>query len=271
MPADNFSRTPKLFPGICRWSNGSAFLQEGNATLSTTGITSSLLSQITSTPSTANQLVTDLNLLSQDLQGGNLSAAQEDYVTLSQDALNGVTSAAAGSSASGITVNLLSDISSSSTSSSAFVSELNQLGSDLQTGNLGSAQSDMLSLDSTALNAASGAGPSNGSNGASSAVTSSAAVSSSADSKQLIQAIVQGMAAGDNSDVSSAMSELASISTSSAGVRILEQQSQNYGASAGSTSPSSTASTSASSISQLMQSLENGSAATSSPALSLLA
>ena len=56
---------------------------------------------------------------------------------------------------SGITTSLLSDMASSSGSSTSFVDELNQLGTDLQNGDLTSAQDDMLSLDSLALNAAS--------------------------------------------------------------------------------------------------------------------
>jgi len=122
--------------------------------MSTSAISSSLFSEIASSPSAANQFVTDLNQLAKDLQSGNLSSAQQDYVTLSEDALNGVTSSSATTSASGITTSLLSGIASSSGGSSSFVSELNQLGTDLSNGDLSSAQGDMLSLDSTALNAA---------------------------------------------------------------------------------------------------------------------
>ena len=107
--------------------------------MATSAITSSLLAEIASSPSSANQFVTDLNQLAQDLESGNLSAAQEDYVTLSQDALNGVTSSTATTGASGITTNLLSEITSSSSSSSSFVSELNLLGTDLGNGDLTSA------------------------------------------------------------------------------------------------------------------------------------
>ena len=125
--------------------------------MSTSGITSSLLSQIFSSPSTENQFATDLNQLAQDAQSGNLSAAQDDFVTLSADALNGATSSTATTSASGITPSLLSSLASSPSSLNSFVSELNQLGTDLQNGDQTSAQEDMLSLDSMALNAASAA------------------------------------------------------------------------------------------------------------------
>jgi hypothetical protein len=121
--------------------------------MSTSAITSSILSAIAGSPSTANRFVTDLNQLAKDLQSGNLSAGQDDYLTLSQDALDGATASTATTSSSGITTGLLSGIASSSSSSSSFVTDLNQLGADLANGNLSSAQGDMLSLDSTALNA----------------------------------------------------------------------------------------------------------------------
>lgn len=224
--------------------------------LSISGITSSLLSQIANSPTAANQFVTDLNQLAQDVQSGNLSAAQQDFVTLSQDALSGATSSTATSSASGITTNLLSDIASSSASSTSFVGELNQLGTDLQNGDLASSQEDMLSLDSTALNAASSASPSS-----SAAPTTSATASTAnpAESAYLIQAIMQAMESGNNSAVGTAMTALASVSTSSAGASALQSASSNYG--------SSTSSTSASSTTQLLQSLNSS----SSSSLSLLA
>jgi hypothetical protein len=226
--------------------------------LSTTGITSSLFSEIASSPSTANQFVTDLNQLAQDLQGGNLGAAQEDYVTLSDDALNGATSLTATTSASGITASLLSQIAASSSSSGTFVNELDQLGSDLQSGNLTAAQDDLADLDSTALNVASA------STGTGSGTTSSAPQTSLAQTEKLIQAIIQGMESGDDSAISSAMSELASVSQSSAGASVLEQQSQSYASGAGGSS-------SASSTSQLLQSLDAGGDNNSTSALNLLA
>lgn len=48
--------------------------------MATSSITSALLSQIAGSPSAANQFLTDLNQVAKDLEGGNLSAAQEDYV-----------------------------------------------------------------------------------------------------------------------------------------------------------------------------------------------
>ena len=218
--------------------------------MSTTAITSSLLSQIVSSPATENQFITDLNQLTQDLQSGNLSAAQQDYVTLSEDALSGATSSASASSENGITAGLLTDIASSSSNSLSFVNELNQLGTDLQNGDLSSAQSDMLALDSTALNAASADGVNTN---ASSATAGSTTPASEGETAELIQAIVQAMGDGDGSAVSTGLSELASISSSSAGASVLEQASQSYGSSSGSTSSSS-------SIDQLLQSLDTSGA-----------
>jgi hypothetical protein len=226
--------------------------------LSTSGITSSLLSQIAGSPSTANQFVTDLNQLAKDLQGGNVSKAEDDYVTLSDDAQNGAASSTATTSASGIGTSLLSGIASSSSGSGSFVSELNQLGTDLGNGNLSSAQQDMLGLDSTALNAASSA------SSATPAAASSATAKNSADTAELIQTIEQGMELGDNSVVGSAMSELASVSPSSQGASFLSQDSESYGGSTGSSSSSS-------SISQLLSSMNANNSSSSSSGLSLLA
>jgi hypothetical protein len=200
--------------------------------LSTSAITSSLLSQIVGSPSTANQFASDLNQLAQDLQSGDLSAAQQDCVTLSEDALNGATSSTANTSASGITTNLLSDIASSSSESNSFISELNQLGTDLENGDVNSAQQDMLALDSTALNAASTA--SSGSAGTSGATSSVSATQN--ESAVLIQMIMQAMKAGDSSAASSALSALASVSSSSAGASALEQASESFGSGSSSSS-----------------------------------
>ena len=230
--------------------------------MSTSGITSSLLSEIASSQSAANQFVTDLNQVAQDLQNGNLSGAQDDYVTLSEDALDGATSSTATTSASGITTSLLSTIASSASSSDAFANGINQLGTDLQNGNLTAAQEDMLSLDSTALNAASAAG---GSSSGTSNATSSAGASSQADMTELIQTIVEAMGAGDTSLASTAMLELASVSPSSAGASYLQAASESLAGS------SSNSSSSSNSISQLLQDSETSSLNGSQSTLDLLA
>lgn len=221
--------------------------------MSSSAITSSLLSQILGSTSTANQFASDLNQVAQDLQGGNLSAAQQDFVTLSEDALNGATSSTANTSASGITANLLSSIASSSGSSSSFTNELNQLGSDLENGDLTSAQQDMLQLDSTALGTSS-ANPSG---------PPSSATPSANESATLIQSIMQAMKAGDTSLVSSGLSQLAAISPTSAGASALEQASASFGS-------GSSSSSSSNSISQLLQSLETTNSGDSASVLSLL-
>ncbi len=224
-------------------------------TVSTSPISTSLLTQIADSPTAANQFVTDLNQLAKDLQSGNLSAAQQDYVTLSQDALNGATSSTASSSASGITTSLLSDIASSSSNSNSFVSELNNLGTDLQSGNLSAAQQDLLSLDSTAL-------------GAASAVPTISIPDSGTDSNsqtdvaKLIQAIVQAMGAGDTSAASSDLAQLASLSGSPQGASYLQGLSASLGSSSSSGS---------SSIGQLLQSLNNSGSSSSSSILNELA
>lgn len=230
--------------------------RNGSACVSTSGITSSLLSQIASSPSSLNQFVTDFNQLAKDLQSGNLSAAQEDYVTLSEDALNGVTSSTATSSSSGLTASLLSDVTSSQSSETSFVSEFNQLGSDLENGDLTSSQEDLLNLDSTALSAASTAGAS--STTASAATSSATTSANQAQIKELVQSVTEAMEFGDSSMVSSAMSQLASVSISSQGASALEQYSSSLSASGSSSS---------SSISQLLQ---NSSGNTSSSSASIL-
>ena len=223
--------------------------------MSTSAITTSLFSQIAGSDGTTNQFVTDLNQLAQDVQSGNLSSAQQDYVPLSQDALNGVSSSPSTTSASGITTSILSDIASSSSGSSTFVNDLNQLGTDLENGNLSGAQQDLLNLDSTALNAASSA--------PSSTTTAAAGKTNTANSAQageLIQAIVQAMSSGNDSAVSSGLSELASVSTSAAGASILQQESESYGS-------ATSSSLAASSITELLQGLNPGN---STSTLSLL-
>lgn len=185
--------------------------------MSTSGITSSLLSQIVNSPSSLNQFVTDFNQLSGDLKSGNLSAAQDDYVTLSEDALNGATSSTATSSSSGLTASLFSDVANSQGGSTAFAGELNQLGSDLANNDLTSSQEDLLNLDSTAL----GAAPS-----ASSASTGAAPTATNqAEMKEMVQSVIQAMEFGDGSAISSTMSQLASLSPSSQGASLLQKDS----------------------------------------------
>ncbi len=221
--------------------------------MSTSAITSSLLSQIAGSPSTANKFATDLNQLAKDLQSGSLSAAQQDYVTLSQDALDGATATSATTSSSGITTGLLSTIAASSGSSDAFASALTQLGTDLTSGSLSSAQGDLLTLDSTALNAAT--------SGTSAASTSAP---SKAESSELIHSAIQALDAGDDSLVSTLFSQLASTSSSAQGASLIQQDSASFSSGTGSSS-------SASSITQLLNSASGDSSSSTPSIISTLA
>jgi hypothetical protein len=78
----------------------------------------------------------------------------------------------------------------------------------------------------------------------------------------MISTIMQAMEVGDNSLVSSGLSELASFSSTSTGASVLQQASQSFG--------SSTDSSSASSITQLLQSMDANSDSSTS-AVSVLA
>jgi hypothetical protein len=254
------SKRAKVFARGCRYKQWERPQVAEGVSLSTSGITSSLLSQIIGSPSTADQFATDLNQLAQDLQSGSLPAAQQNYVQLSEDALNGATSSTANTSASGITTALLSNIASSPSASNTFSSELNQLGSDLQNGDLASTQQDLLAIDSTALNAASAA--SSGSS-ATPGTTSSTSAGSS-ESAVLIQGVIQALEAGDNSAVSSALTQLAAISPNSAGASALQQASESFAS-------GSSSSSSSSSITQLLQSLDTSDTGNSASILSLLA
>jgi outer membrane protein assembly factor BamD (BamD/ComL family) len=90
--------------------------------MSTSGITSTMLSQI-------QQFQQDFQQLGQDLESGNLSGAQSDFVTLQKD---------------------LTPSSSTSTStaqsSSPIAQAFSQLSQDLQAGNLPAAQQDFSTL-----------------------------------------------------------------------------------------------------------------------------
>lgn len=223
--------------------------------MSTSGINSSLLSQTVDSPSELNQFVSALNRLASDLQSGNLSAAQQDYVTLSADTLNGASSSTADSSAGGITGSLLSQIASSPESSSSFIGDLNQIGAYLQNGDLTSAQEEMLNLNSTALIATSSANDG----------SAAAGIPSSFNPEEiakLVQTVVQAMEDGDNSLVSFAMLRLASTSPSAQGAGALEQESRNF---------ASSSSSSSGSVSQLLQNSDTESAPGSQSILNTVA
>ncbi|SEG33618.1 hypothetical protein SAMN05421819_2564 [Bryocella elongata] len=220
---------------------------------SISALTSTQFTSLAESSGTANQFATDLNQVASDLQGGNLSAAQEDYVTLSQDALNAAASSSAETSTSNITTGMLGNIAGSSSSAAAFTNSLNQLGSDLENGDLSSAQSDMLTLDSTALGAASSA------SATASGTSATIATNNTAEVKELVASAVQAMGAGDNSLAGTILNQLASASPSAAGASYLQSMSASL---SGATSASS-------SVASLIQSDSASSNATSM--LSLLA
>jgi hypothetical protein len=234
-------------PRFCRCITRPALPKEISR-VSSISFSSNILSQIAGSSSTANQFVTDLNQLAQDLQSGNLSAAQQDFVTLSKDVQDGATSATATTSSSGITTSLLSDIASSPSGSTSFANELNQLGTDLSSGNLNSAQGDMLSLDTMALSA----------NGETTASKTSS--SNLADTAALIKAIVSALGTGDTSAAGSALSELASVSTSTQGAGDLANFASSLDTSSGSSSSNP--------LINLLSNLNSGSSSSTSSLLS---
>jgi hypothetical protein len=221
--------------------------------VSTSGITSNLLAQIVGSESTANQFASDLNQLAGDLQSGNLSSAQQDYVTLSEDALSGTASSVTPTtSSSGITTSLLSSIASSSGSSGSFVSELNQLGNDLGNNDLSSAQGDMLALSSTALNVASSASSTSGSSSSATNTTVTTGQLGSAALQVDIHAYIEALNAGDSSAANAEMAQLASDAGNSPGASYLKQLSGT------STANSSSGTTSTSDqVSELLQGLNS--------------
>jgi hypothetical protein len=104
--------------------------------MSISAISSSLASYgAQATESPMKKLEQDLKQLGQDLKSGNLTAAQSDFVTLQQDLPQSSSSSATGSSATG-----------SSTSSDPIAKAFQQLGTDLQSGNLTAAQQDFSTI-----------------------------------------------------------------------------------------------------------------------------
>jgi hypothetical protein len=99
--------------------------------MSVSGILSSsfLQNQLSAVSSPYQQ---NMQKLSQDLQSGNLSAAQSDFATLQAAFSQPATSTGAGSTASTF-----------GASTSNTVKAFNQLGTDLQSGNLSAAQKDL--------------------------------------------------------------------------------------------------------------------------------
>lgn len=109
--------------------------------MSVTGISSSILAALSGSGNQQNkfqQIQSEFQQLGTDLQSGNLSGAQSDFATLSQN-LAGLTQAA--SSAATATTG---------TPSNSLVQAFSQLGQDLQSGNLTGAQTDYTNIEQDA-------------------------------------------------------------------------------------------------------------------------
>ncbi len=106
------------------------------------GISGSGLSDYTSQTS-FQQIQQEFQQLGKDLQAGNLTAAESDFVTLQQDLPQSVASASQASTAAASS----SSTTQTSTQSSDPIAEaFAQLASDLQSGNLAAAQKDYATL-----------------------------------------------------------------------------------------------------------------------------
>ena len=109
--------------------------------MSIAGIASSSLFQNSVVQQTQNrfqQIQSQFQKLGQDLQAGNLTQAQSDFATLSQELPNGgqLSSQAASSSSTSSTS------STASSSSNPILQAFQSLGQDLQSGNLSAAQQE---------------------------------------------------------------------------------------------------------------------------------
>ncbi len=105
------------------------------------------------------QLKSEFQQLGQDLQSGNLTQAQSDYATLSQNfpgaSQTGVTAATtaattAAATAAATTTGATTTASTSTAGSGTVAQQFAQLGQDLQSGNLQAAQQDYTNIQQTA-------------------------------------------------------------------------------------------------------------------------
>ena len=108
--------------------------------MSVTGIAGSVLSALTGSGQQQNkfqQIQSEFKQLGTDLQSGNLTQAQTDFTTLSQD-LPGLSQSASTTAAT------------TSTPANSLVQAFKQLGQDLQSGNLSGAQADYATVQQDA-------------------------------------------------------------------------------------------------------------------------
>ena len=119
--------------------------------MSVTGIGSSILSTLSglqNQQSPFQQIKSEFQQLGQDLQSGNLTQAQSDFTTLTQNLSNvfqGGTNAATSATTAANTA---------AATTSPILQAFNQLGQDLQSGNLQAAQQDFTNIQQDAQQAA---------------------------------------------------------------------------------------------------------------------
>jgi outer membrane protein assembly factor BamD (BamD/ComL family) len=107
--------------------------------MSVTGISSSGFSDYGAQSVQKNQVAQEFQQLGQDLQAGNLSAAQSDFATLQQLVSQAGSAASSASSSS-------SSSSSPSQSENPIAQAFSQLATDLKSGNLTAAQQDFAQI-----------------------------------------------------------------------------------------------------------------------------
>jgi outer membrane protein assembly factor BamD (BamD/ComL family) len=120
--------------------------------MSVSGIGSSILSTLSGSQnqqSPFQKIKSEFQQLGQDLQSGNLSQAQSDFTTLSQDLSNVVQGGANTATASATTAP-----NTAAATTSPILQAFNQLGQDLQSGNLQAAQQDFTKIQQDAQQAA---------------------------------------------------------------------------------------------------------------------
>lgn len=117
-----------------------ATLTQLDPTLSSTSSASSTASTTSATSSqTSNPIAQAFSQLAQDLQSGNLQAAQQDYSTIQQDMQSAM-------AVHGHHHHHHSERSQNSSQENSIEQLFSQLGQDLQSGNLTQAQQDFSSL-----------------------------------------------------------------------------------------------------------------------------
>jgi outer membrane protein assembly factor BamD (BamD/ComL family) len=122
--------------------------------MSVAGIASSILSNLSGSQNQQQnpfqQIKSEFSQLGQDLQSGNLSQAQSDFTTLTQNLSTAFQGGATSTASTTSTTN--------AASSNPILQAFSQLGQDLQSGNLQAAQQDFTAIQQDAQQAAPQAG-----------------------------------------------------------------------------------------------------------------